>query len=178
VTLRELRLSDAGSLHRHLSTARVRQHLAEGPTSLPGFKRFITWTLAERRRGFRLCYGVVPATEQQAVGFLQLWCVDESFAVSEWGFVLGEQYWGRGIFHQSALAFLDLAFGTLGVVRLEARTRIDNDRAKTALRRLGATEEGTLRGEGHSRPRVVEQVMWAILAADWARRSERSEWRG
>ena len=58
---------------------------------------FIAWTLHEREQGNYVCYGVVPAGMTTAIGCSS--CARSSRIRScEWGFALGSQFWGTGLF--------------------------------------------------------------------------------
>jgi ribosomal-protein-alanine N-acetyltransferase len=175
VTLRELRSSDATSLLEHLCTERVLQHIAEPPRSIDRFRRFIRWTHAQRRKGTHMCFGLVPPGESGAVGIVQLWPIEPDFSTSEWGFVVGDAYWGTGLFVSGARLLIDFVFGQIGVNRLEARAVAANDRGNGVLRKLGAKPEGVLRQAFRRGDSFHDHVMWSILAADWAeiRRQDR-----
>ena len=64
------------------------------------------------------------------------------------------------------------AFGTLGVVRLEARAAVDNARGNAALEKLGAVPEGVLRKCFLSNGEYRDHRMWSILADDWRAKNE------
>ncbi len=175
VTLRELRLSDAPSLLHQINTSPVLQFIARCPSTVQGFERFIRWTRDERRRGRHACYGIIPPSGGPAVGIIQIWSVERDFSTAEWGFAIGESFWGTGVFRRGAELFLDAVFvdrvfGADGVYRLEARAVVDNTRGNNFLARLGAAREGILRGGFRQGNRIADQVMWSILAPEWTRR--------
>jgi ribosomal-protein-serine acetyltransferase len=118
------------------------------------------------------CYGIIPPGHAAVVGILQIWPIKGDFSTAEWGFALGESYWGTGVFMRSARLFLDRVLGPFGVCRLEARAVDTNGRGNGVLRKLGATREGVLRGGFRDRDIISDHVMWSILAPEWlARRS-------
>jgi RimJ/RimL family protein N-acetyltransferase len=167
VILREVRARDASSLVAHLNHTRLCHYVAPCPSTAADFCRFIRWTHTARRRGELACYGIVPAKETCAVGIIQIWPVERDFSTAEWGFMLGEAFWGSGLFVRSARLVLDMAFSRLGVYRLEARAVDINARGNGVLAKLGAKPEGVLR-RGFRDGRVVrDQVMWSILAPEW-----------
>jgi RimJ/RimL family protein N-acetyltransferase len=137
-----------------------------------GFKRFIQWTHLQRRAGLHACFGIVPPGDASAIGLLQIWPIELDFSTAEWGFVLSEAYWGTGLFASGARLLLDFAFGTLGVLRLEARAAEANARGNGVLRKLGATREGVLRRAFRDGDELRDHVMWSILADEWFLRRE------
>ena len=80
-----------------------------------------------------------------AIGIFQVRSLEPGFGTAEWGFAMGSQYWGSGMFTEGARLVLDFAFDVIGANRLEARAAVANGRGNGALRKLGAVQEGVLR---------------------------------
>ena len=167
ITLRELRMSDAPSLLAMLATEEVARFISPPPTTIEGFERFIAWTQRERENGNYVCFGVVPDGMEHAVGLFQVRQLEPSFATAEWGFAIGSEYWGSGVFVEGARLVLDFAFRVIGVHRLEARAAVKNGRGNGALRKVGATQEGLLRRSFVRRGEYLDQALWTILDSDW-----------
>jgi ribosomal-protein-alanine N-acetyltransferase len=166
-TLRELRPSDAMSLLALLTTAEVTRFISPPPSTVDGFERFIAWTLHEQACGRYICFGIVPDGCEDAVGIIQVRQLEPGFGTAEWGFAIGCEYWGTGLFHVTALAVVQFVFDEVGVHRLEARAAVSNGRGNAALRKLGATSEGLLRKSFLRNGEYLDQVLWAIVADDW-----------
>ena len=109
-TLRELRIQDAPSLLAMLTTEEVARFISPPPTTVEGFERFIAWTHRERMAGNYACFAIVPRGMTTAIGIFQVRALDPSFATAEWGFAMGSQFWGSGIFVEGARLVLDFAF--------------------------------------------------------------------
>ena len=167
ITLRELRMSDAPSLLAMLATEEVARFISPPPTTVEGFERFIAWTQRERESGNYVCFGVVPDGMEHAVGLFQVRQLEPSFATAEWGFAIGSEYWGSGVFVEGARLVLDFAFRVIGVHRLEARAAVKNGRGNGALRKIGATQEGLLRRSFVRHGEYLDQALWTILDSDW-----------
>jgi len=167
VTLRELRLSDAPSLLQMLTTEEVARFISPPPTSLEGFERFIAWTQRERTDGRYICFGVVPAGCEEAVGIIQVRALAPGFDIAEWGFAIGSAFWGTGVFQAAARQVLGFVFEEVGVHRLEARSAVPNGRGNGALQKLGATREAVLRKSFLREGVYYDQVIWSICEEDW-----------
>ena len=167
ITLRELRMSDAPSLLAMLATEEVARFISPPPTTVDGFERFIAWTQRERENGNYVCFGVVPDGMEHAIGLFQVRQLEPSFATAEWGFAIGSEYWGTGIFVEGARLVLDFTFRVIGVHRLEARAAVKNGRGNGALRKIGATQEGLLRRSFLRHGEYLDQALWTILDNDW-----------
>ena len=176
VTLRDLTISDAPSLHALLTAEEVARFISPPPTTVEGFERFIEWTHRERRAGRYVCFAVVPRGTNIPIGLFQVRTLDGSFTTAEWGFAFGSAYWGTGMFVDGAQAVIDFVCQSLGVRRLEARVAVENGRGQGALRKLGAVQEATLRQSFLRRGEHLDQALWCIYSDEWwLRRIERTQ---
>jgi RimJ/RimL family protein N-acetyltransferase len=167
IRLRELKLSDAASLHALLTTAEVTRFISPPPATVEGFERFIAWTQRERAAGAYVCFAIVPEGSDTAVGLFQIRQLDPSFETAEWGFALAQTFWGTGVFAAAAPAVVDFAFGSMQIKRLEARSSVENGRGNGALRKIGATREAYLQRSFLKDGRYQDQLLWSIRAEDW-----------
>jgi ribosomal-protein-serine acetyltransferase len=83
------------------------------------------------------------------------------------GYWAATAYVGRGLVTRSVTALIDLAFGPLGLHRVELRAATANDRSRAVAQRLGLVHEGTLReaellARGH-----VDLEVYSVLATEW-----------
>jgi ribosomal-protein-alanine N-acetyltransferase len=166
-TLRELRIEDAPSLLALLTSEEVSRFISPPPTTVDGFERFIVWANRERQAGHYACFAVVPDGMTTAVGLFQLRALDSTFLNAEWGFALGSQFWGSGIFAEGARLVVNFAVDMIGTHRLEARAAVANGRGNGALRKIGAVQEGILRSSLLRNGVKHDQVLWGIVADDW-----------
>jgi [ribosomal protein S5]-alanine N-acetyltransferase len=174
LTLRAPRLADAASLLAMLNVEEVARFISPPPTSVEDFQRFITWCETERAKGHGVCFAIVPEGSDVAVGIFQVRRVDPAFETAEWGFAIGHDFWGSGLFVEGATRVVEFAFDVLGVQRLEARSMVANGRGNGALRKLGAVHEGVLRKSFRCRGELVDQALWSILPDEW--RKAKSVW--
>ncbi len=167
VVLRELRASDAASLFALLTTEEVSRFISPPPSTVEGFEKFIGWTFRQRAAGTFACFAVTVAGFDTAVGIFQVRALESGFGTAEWGFALGSDFWGTGVFQEGAALVLDFAFDTIGVHRLEARAAVKNGRGNGALQKLGAVQECRLRKSFQKNGEYLDQVLYAMLDTDW-----------
>lgn len=175
VMLRELEIGDAASLFAMLTAEEVSRFISPPPPTVEAFERFINWARAERAAGRYTCFAVVPHGMTAAIGLFQVRELEPGFATAEWGFALGSEFWGSGMFIDGARMVVDFAVETLGVRRLEARAAVANGRGNGALRKLGAVQEGVLRRSFLKNGKHLDQMLWSILDEEW--RDARAAWR-
>ena len=167
ITLRELQINDAPSLFAMLATEEVSRFISPPPASVEGFERFIAWTHRQREAGQYVCFAVVPRGSDVAVGLFQVRVLEHGFGTAEWGFAIGSDFWGSGIFVEGSRLVLDFAFDVVGVHRLEARAAVRNGRGNGALRKIGAVQEGVLRRSFLRHGEYLDQTLWSLLDDDW-----------
>ena len=167
VTLRELCAADAPALFAALTTAEVSRFISPPPASVRGFEHFISRTHRERAAGTYACFAVVPDGETAAVGLFQIRRLEGKDGVAEWGFILGQAYWGTGLFLAGAELVIDFAFSEMGLHRLEARASLANGRGNGALAKLGAGREAVLRQAFDRFGQWHDQALWGVLRDDW-----------
>ena len=175
ITLRELRVSDAADLLAHLGTAEVTRLISPPPPTVDGFEKFISWTNRQRAAGASVAYGITLKGTDTVIGLFQVRSLKAGFDMAEWGFALGSDFWGTGIFQDAAQLVLDFAFDVLGVHRLEAKAAVKNGRGNGALAKLGAVQEAILRRSFLRNGVYLDQACWTILRSAWSEiRSTRS----
>jgi RimJ/RimL family protein N-acetyltransferase len=174
VVLRELRVSDATSLFALLTTPEVARFISPPPSTVEGFERFIEWTLRQRTAGTYACFAVTLKGFNTAIGIFQVRATEPGFDTAEWGFAIGSQFWGTGVFEEGARLVLEFAFETLDVHRLEARAAVKNGRGTGALLKLGAVPEGVLRQSFLRDGEYLDQVLYAIIGDEWRASRDKS----
>jgi ribosomal-protein-alanine N-acetyltransferase len=167
ITLRELRPSDAPSLLAALGTAEVTRLISPPPPTVEGFEKFIAWTERQRQAGKCIAFGVTLKDSDIVIGLFQVRALQPGFDIAEWGFALGSDFWGKGIFMEAARLVLDFAFDVIGVHRLEARAALKNGRGNGALQKLGAVQEAVLRGSFLRDGVYLDQGFWTIMSDVW-----------
>jgi RimJ/RimL family protein N-acetyltransferase len=166
-TLREVQAADAPALLAMLTIEEVARFISPPPATIEGYQAFIVWSVEQRQKGNHICFGVVPEGLTTAVGLFQLRSLEANFGSCEWGFALGSQFWGTGLFVDGAAAILNFGVDVLGAQRFEARAAVANGRGNGALRKIGAVQEGILRRSFLRHGQYHDQVLWSILAEDW-----------
>jgi ribosomal-protein-serine acetyltransferase len=84
------------------------------------------------------------------------------------GYWLAESAQGRGIMTRAVRALIAHAFGTWGLHRVEIRAGVGNAPSRAIPERLGFKQEGVIQGGERIGDRYVDQVVYAMLAREWA----------
>jgi RimJ/RimL family protein N-acetyltransferase len=170
-TLREVTAADVYTLFTLFSDPAVTEYMAPPPPTLAKFMGFVVWSHHQRLEGRGLCFGIVPDGMTTAVGILQVRATDATSSTAEWGFVLSTHFWSTGVFLDAANLLAEFAFTTLQIVCLEARIAQRNERAQTAVRRLGARLETTIQTSSPDGFARDPEMVWALREDDWRMRA-------
>lgn len=131
--------------------------------------------LAEQNAG--LGFAIFAQEHDAPIGSTGYWNVDHQHRRVEIGATWLNARWQRtAINTECKLLLLRHAFETLECIRVEFKTDATNTRSRVALKRIGATEEGTLRRhmvmpDG----RLRDSVYYSILDREWPEISRRLE---
>jgi RimJ/RimL family protein N-acetyltransferase len=83
------------------------------------------------------------------------------------GYWLGRPYWGNGLMGEALRAVLDLCFGPLDMVKVEADIFTTNTRSIRLVERLGMRHEGTIRSAHRKQGRWVDAHIYGVLRHEW-----------
>ncbi len=84
---------------------------------------------------------------------------------AEFGYWLGEPYWGRGIMTEAAKAVMSYAMQRFGLIRLDAPVFEWNPASMRVLEKCGFVREGVLRASAVKDGQVIDRVLYAFVQA-------------
>jgi RimJ/RimL family protein N-acetyltransferase len=125
--------------------------------------------LEERKEKKRFPFTIIQKSSGKICGSTSLGNISFYDKRIEIGWTwLAEPLLGSGINTHCKWALLKFAFETLAFERVEIKTDNLNERAKKALRKIGATEEGVLRSHMQMpNNRRRDTVYFSILKNEW-----------
>ena len=131
--------------------------------------------LAAREAGTALPFAIVTRADGTVAGSTRFMAIEHPHRRLEIGWTwLGSRFQRTAANTEAKLLLMEYAFATMGVHRVEFKTDALNARSRAALLRIGATEEGTLRGHMVTASgRVRDSVYFSVLAPEWPAVRER-----
>lgn len=166
--LRPLRPEDAEALLRMYSEPEVCRYGSTPPwTSLDQATAMIAREQKSLAGGEVLCLALVRREDQVFVGTCTLFHVHGESRRAELGYALAPQAWGHGYMDEALRALLGLAFGPLGLNRLEADVDPRNAGSLRSLERLGFRREGLMPERWIVGGEVADTAFYGLLARDW-----------
>ncbi len=146
-------------------------------TSIEDAERWIEECVAQLDVGKRIHFAVLHAESNKAVGSTGYLDIDRTHRTLEIGMTWYGLEWQRtGVNTECKYLMLKHAFEELGARRVSLKTDSRNERARTAILRLGAIEEGTLRNHRIARDGVDRHsVFYSVIDNEWASIKQRLE---
>ena len=139
------------------------------------FQRFLNKTLEEQKRGESFAFATVERSSGDVIGSTRFMNIDRANRHVEIGSTWIVPAWQRTAVNTEAkFLMLRHAFEVWKCIRVELKTDALNQKSRTAILRLGAKEEGTLRRNLITwTGRLRDTVYLSILDAEWPAVKER-----
>ena len=133
------------------------------------FQRLIDKAFTEQERGESIVFATVERASGRVIGSTRFMNIDRTNRRVEIGSTWIAPAWQRTAINTEAkYLMLRHAFEIWGCVRVELKTDALNQKSRTAILRIGAKEEGTLRRHVvTSTGRVRDSVYFGILDSEW-----------
>ena len=132
-------------------------------------RRYLQRALQDQREGRALPFATIERASGKAVGSTRFGSIEVAHRRVEIGWTWIGRAWQRTAINTEAkVLMLRHAFEVWGALRVEFKTNAMNYRSRTAIARLGAKEEGTLRKHMISeRGAPRDSVYYSILDTEW-----------
>ncbi len=177
VRLEPLRLEHEAGLWEVAQDAEIWQFMSALIERRDDLHAWIADALRLAQQGSALPFAIVDRASGRPIGSTRYGNITPADRNLEIGWTwLGKQFWRTAVNTECKYLLLRHAFETLGCVRVQLKTDALNTRSRTAIKRLGAVEEGTLRKHiWVQNRRFRDTVMFSIVDDEWPAVRERLE---
>jgi N-acetyltransferase len=132
-------------------------------------RAYVDEALADERRGVSLCFTIIDARTDAVIGstrYMDVALAHRRLEIGATWLAPAAQRTGANV--EAKLLLLTEAFEQLDVQKVVLKTETLNGQSQSAIRRLGAVEEGTFRAQFISEAgRSRDMVYFAIFAEQW-----------
>lgn len=148
---------------------RIWQHLPIDGTNPTLLTQHLKEALLKRAYGEQYPFTVIEKKTNAVVGATRLFDIYPHHKKLEIGWTwYHPDYWGSGCNLACKLLLLSYCFDTLGVQRVQLKTRDNNLRSQAAIKKIGALLEGVLRQDRIMADGTVrDTVVFSIIDKDW-----------
>jgi len=140
-------------------------------------ERFVKQAVKEQQEGLCLSFSVYDKSSDKLVGSTRLFDISTAHRNGEIGYTwYNPGVWRTYVNTECKYLLLSYCFETLGMIRVQLKADLRNQRSLTAIARLGAQREGVLRQhrvlhDGYIR----DTVMFSIIDQEWPEVKNRLE---
>jgi ribosomal-protein-alanine N-acetyltransferase len=164
--LRPLVEDDAKALHPMLADADLMTYSADGPLATVDDVR--TYLAEEAEPGNQRTWAITRTGDDRAIGWVSGSEADGDAdgGVTEIGFILAREAWGRGIAREAVAAVIDRLFAE-GRRRVFADADTENTASILLLERLGFRRERLLRDEWETHLGMRDSLIFGLRRREW-----------
>lgn len=169
VVLRPLAAEDLDAFARIAYDPQIWKYFVADAATEQGLRAFVEGALNERSAGVRVPFTVLDAASGAVVGSTSYGSLSPRDGRVEIGWTwLARAAQGTSLNTNAKYLLLAYAFDVLRYERVEFKTDVLNQRARAALRKIGAVEEGVLRSHtvmpgGRRR----DTIYYSVLRPEW-----------
>ncbi|MDO4650695.1 MAG: GNAT family N-acetyltransferase [Eubacteriales bacterium] len=166
--LRRFTMMDVDSVYENYGCdPLVNRYISFAPCAeIESARRFINMHI-EKYDSDPAFYGWAVTLNNEVIGSIGLFNVDDDVNQCELGYSIGSKWWRKGYASEAADAVIDYAFDTLEFHRIYASHHIENIASEHVLEKIGMSYEGTLRdGQRNADGTYADLKLYAILQQD------------
>lgn len=166
LVLRKFKLADAKQMFdNYTSREKVTEYLTWQPhpnlEETQNYLKNIVLPEYEKVNTYR--WAIVLKENRQVIGCIDVVNSNDAKFRAELGWVLSDDYWGRGIMPEAAKSVIDILFN-VGYKRIQAVHDVANPKSGRVMQKVGMTHEGMLKKYGpNSKGELRDCDIWAIV---------------
>ena len=168
--LRPLELTDFEALRAVAFDAGIWQFTLTRGDDAVSLATYLRQAVEAHEQGLRYPFAIIDRETGALAGSTSYYNVVEAEQRLSIGYTwVGTQFQRSGLNRACKHLLLSYAFDTLGCERVELETDARNHKSRTAMARMGATEEGTLRSHRPTQGGIRrDTVIFSIIRPEWS----------
>jgi RimJ/RimL family protein N-acetyltransferase len=168
--LRPLELTDFEALKAVAFDADIWQYTITRADDAVSLAAYLRQAIEEREQGLRYPFAIIDRETGELAGSTSYYHVNEPNQSLSIGYTwVGTKFQRSGLNRACKHLLLSYAFDSLGCERVELETDARNHKSRTAMARMGATEEGLLRSHRLTQGGIRrDTVIFSIVRSDWS----------
>jgi RimJ/RimL family protein N-acetyltransferase len=169
VRLRPLEISDFEALKAVALDPAIWQYTLTRADDAVSLAAYIAAALQDRAAERRYPFVIIDRETGQVAGSTSYYNISEANQSLSIGYTwVGTDFQRTGLNRAAKHLLLSHAFGLLACERVELETNSRNQQSQQAMRRMGATEEGTLRSHRLTQGGIRrDTVIFSIIRPEW-----------
>jgi len=130
-------------------------------------KKHLDWLTKLHREEIGLRWIITLKDEDTYIGDVGFYDWEKKHSRAEIGYILGKQYWGKGIMTEAIKAALDYGFNEMNLNRIQALIDPRNNASKRVAEKHGFQYEGTFRDYEYEYGDFIDLNMYSVLKREY-----------
>jgi ribosomal-protein-alanine N-acetyltransferase len=144
--LRKITLEDAEDMYNYASNEEVSKYVTwETHKSLSHTKQFIEFVLNQYEKKKIAPWGIEYKENGKFIGTIDFTSWQLKNYAAEIGYVISQDYWGKGITTEAANEVIKFGFNNMDLVRIQAICIVENKGSARVMEKTGMSFEGIIR---------------------------------
>ncbi len=168
--LRKVTPEDLDNIFEYCKNPNVARYVTwDAHQSLEDTKKFINYALDSYKVGAPEPMAIILKDDpkQRMIGSVGLIPASPKNRTFELGYVIAEEYWGKGIVAEAAKPLINFGFKHFAMQRLQCRCDILNPQSSRVMEKLGMQYEGTLKASMYLKGKLRDMHMYSIVKSDF-----------
>jgi ribosomal-protein-serine acetyltransferase len=136
-------------------------------TKIDDTLKFISECVSNYKKGVSLNLGIYY--KDKLIGSVGFNTISSTNKSAEIGYMLGEEFIGKGIMTKSCKALVDYGFRELNLNRIVIKAAENNTKSRAIAERLNFNQEGILQQAEYLYDHYVDIVVYAMLKENWGK---------
>jgi ribosomal-protein-alanine N-acetyltransferase len=160
--IREIENDDFEEVHKFASKEEVCRYQVWGPNSIEDTRSYILNASNERHTSPRLNYNLVVYSlkEKRVIGTCGIYLKENN--ISEIGFTIGNDFWGKGVGTSVAKALVDFSFIDLKLHKVIATCDVLNEGSRALLEKVGFKQANLIKNHMNIRGRSRDTLFYEL----------------
>ncbi|MDP4171199.1 MAG: GNAT family protein [Bacillota bacterium] len=167
--LRKITLEDVEDIYYYGSNEEVSKYVTwETHKTLSDTKEFIEFVLRQYKNKNVAPWGIEYKENGKFIGTIDFISWQVKHNVAEIGYVLSQDYWGKGIVTEAANEVIKFGFNKMDIVRIQARCFVENIGSARVMEKTGMSFEGIIRKGVLVKGKHQDIKMYSILKEEFS----------
>ncbi|WP_088013924.1 GNAT family N-acetyltransferase [Gottfriedia acidiceleris] len=162
--LRKLTKDDIEEMFLYGSNEEVSKYVSwETHKTLSDTKKFIDFVLNKYENSQVALWGIQYKGNGKLIGTIDFVWWDQKHKIGEIGYVISQDYWGKGIMTEAAKEVIKFGFDEMELIRIQARCFVENIGSSRVMEKVGMSFEGIIRKGMFVKGKHQDLKMYSIL---------------
>lgn len=162
--LRQMRHSDTEVFYALRTSETIMKYIGRPrPTDLNEVRALIDKILSDYNQSEGISWVITPKETDEIIGTIGFWRLDKTNHRAEIGYLLHNDYWGKGIATEAMHAVLPYGFNELKFHAIEANIDPLNEASKKLLLRTGFVQEAYFRESYYFEGKFLDSAIFCLL---------------